>query len=77
MLHRYGKYKELKRNICKVEGSLENFAKGNEKFGVRRSTDPNKPGIIATEWGASILHLPSPPVRTGNVPWRPIRCLEA
>uniref|UniRef100_A0A6U4WMG1 1,4-alpha-glucan branching enzyme n=1 Tax=Hemiselmis andersenii TaxID=464988 RepID=A0A6U4WMG1_HEMAN len=55
--HRYGKYKELKRNICKVEGSLENFAKGNEKFGVRRSTDPNKPGIIATEWAPSAQYL--------------------
>jgi hypothetical protein len=48
---RYGRYKELKRAIINAEGSLENFAEGYKKFGVRRSTDPNKPGIYAREWG--------------------------
>eukprot|EP00292_Cryptomonas_paramecium_P021709 CAMPEP_0113723434 /NCGR_PEP_ID=MMETSP0038_2-20120614/38421_1 /TAXON_ID=2898 /ORGANISM="Cryptomonas paramecium" /LENGTH=168 /DNA_ID=CAMNT_0000653023 /DNA_START=297 /DNA_END=799 /DNA_ORIENTATION=+ /assembly_acc=CAM_ASM_000170 len=48
--HRYGRYKTLKRSIINAEGSLENFARGYTKFGVRRSTDPKKPGIIASEW---------------------------
>jgi len=48
--HRYGKFKELKKRIIAAEGSVENFAGGYVKYGVRRSTDPAKPGIIATEW---------------------------
>ena len=50
LMHRYQRYKDLKGRIVAAEGSLENFANGMTKFGVRRSTDPAKPGIICTEW---------------------------
>jgi len=57
--YRYGKYKELKSRICEVEGSLEQFALGYKKFGVRVSDDPSRPGIVAHEWapGAKYLSL--------------------
>jgi hypothetical protein len=39
---RYGKYKNLKRAICDAEGSLEQFAEGYNKFGVRRGMQDGK-----------------------------------
>eukprot|EP00283_Hemiselmis_rufescens_P009381 CAMPEP_0173427656 /NCGR_PEP_ID=MMETSP1357-20121228/6805_1 /TAXON_ID=77926 /ORGANISM="Hemiselmis rufescens, Strain PCC563" /LENGTH=216 /DNA_ID=CAMNT_0014391539 /DNA_START=76 /DNA_END=722 /DNA_ORIENTATION=- len=48
--HRYARYKDLKRRIIEVEGSLEKFAMGYQTFGVHTSTDPAKPGIVAREW---------------------------
>ena len=55
--YRYGKYKELKSRICEVEGSLEQFALGYKKFGVRVSDDPSRPGIIAHEWAPGAKYL--------------------
>jgi len=48
--HRYGKYKSLKRAICDAEGSLEQFAEGYNKFGVRRGVQDGKSGFLCTEW---------------------------
>ena len=56
--YRYGRYKELKQAICDAEGSLEAFAEnGYKKFGVRRSTDPARPGIVACEWAPAAKYL--------------------
>ncbi len=53
-VYRYCRYKELKKSICNAEGSLENFALSYKNFGVHRSTDPKKPGIVAREWGETM-----------------------
>ena len=56
--YRYGRYKELKQRICDAEGSLEQFAEnGYKKYGVRRSCDPKKPGIVACEWAPGAKYL--------------------
>lgn len=52
---RYGKYKALKRNICDAEGSLENFAEGYNKFGVRRGMQDGKVGCaFAADFGRGL-----------------------
>jgi len=58
MSYRYGRYKELKQRIIDAEGSLEQFAEnGYKKYGVRRSLDPKKPGIVACEWAPGATYL--------------------
>ncbi|EKX31338.1 hypothetical protein GUITHDRAFT_122467 [Guillardia theta CCMP2712] len=55
--YRYGRYKQRKEHIINTFGSLEKFSEGFHTYGVHRSKDPNRPGIIATEWAPGAKYL--------------------
>lgn len=55
--HRYAMYMKKKAELASSEGSLENFAKGYETFGIHTTSS----GMIYREWapGAKALSLVS------------------
>ncbi|MEP0844301.1 MAG: alpha amylase C-terminal domain-containing protein [Phycisphaerae bacterium] len=56
---RYRKYQTLLERIRQAEGSLLEFARGYERFGLNRGTLDGRPGVFYREWapGADALFL--------------------